>query len=138
MTNKTWMTDQRLHQIDPHKLDFLQKLVFEMQELSDQDKLPFLMALATSTKKHPVNFSKEEIELLISVLKEYSSEEEMQKMNKVLAMFQNFWSLPPVGGAGAGPAMQRGGLFAFMVFVLLECFDDFVPQRSHHAGLGCA
>ena len=33
-------------------------------------------------------FSKEEIELLISVLKEYSSEEEMQKMNKVLAMFQ--------------------------------------------------
>ena len=56
MTNKTWMTDQRLHQIDPHKLDFLQKLVFEMQELSDQDKLPFLMALATSTKKHPVNF----------------------------------------------------------------------------------
>ena len=88
MPNKTWMTDQRLHQIAPHKLDFLQKLVFEMQELSDQDKLPFLMALATSTKKHPVNFSKEEIELLISVLKEYSSEEEMQKMNKVLAMFQ--------------------------------------------------
>ena len=35
MPNKTWMTDQRLHQIDPHKLDFLQKLVFEMQELSD-------------------------------------------------------------------------------------------------------
>ena len=32
--------------------------------------------------------TKEEIELLISVLKEYSSEEEMQKMNKVLAMFQ--------------------------------------------------
>ena len=68
MPNKTWMTDQRLHQIDPHKLDFLQKLVFEMQELSDQDKLPFLMALATSTKKHPVNFSKEEITAAIESL----------------------------------------------------------------------
>ena len=88
MMSKTWMADQRLHQIDPHKLEFLQKLVFEMQELSDQDKLPFLMALATSTKKQPVNFSKEEIELLIGVLKEYSTAEELNKMNRVLAMFQ--------------------------------------------------
>lgn len=41
MPNKTWMTDQRLHQIDPHKLDFLQKLVFEMQELSIRISYPF-------------------------------------------------------------------------------------------------
>ena len=56
MPNKTWMTDQRLHQIDPHKRDFLQKLVFEMQELTLAQACsaqPLLPALHVSPASPP-------------------------------------------------------------------------------------
>ncbi|MBQ8527798.1 MAG: hypothetical protein IJ429_04920 [Lachnospiraceae bacterium] len=87
MTTQNWMRDERISHIDKNKLEFLQKLVFEMQKLSDKEKLPFLMALATSTKKKNISFSEEEISSIIEVIKEYSSPEELSKMNKILSMF---------------------------------------------------
>ena len=89
MKNQDWMNDPRITHIDPEKLLFLQKLVFEMEKLSDKEKLPFLMALATSTRKKHISFSKDEVSEIIAVIKEYSSEEDIAKMNKILSMFSN-------------------------------------------------
>ncbi len=89
MANQEWMKDSRIAHIAPVKLDFLQKLVFEMQALSDNQKLPFLMALATSTKKKNISFSDDEISEIIEVIKEYSSPEELSKVNKLLSMFSH-------------------------------------------------
>ena len=89
MANQDWMKDSRIEHIEPVKLQFLQKLVFEMQQLSDKEKLPFLMALATSTKKKNISFSEQEVSQIIEVIKEYSSEEELSKMNKILSMFSH-------------------------------------------------
>ncbi len=87
MSNQEWMNDERIAHIDPGKLQFLQKLVFEMQQLSDKEKLPFLMALASSTKKKNISFTEKEVSQIIEVIKEYSSPDEITKMNKVLSMF---------------------------------------------------
>ena len=89
MTTQNWMSDERIAHIDKNKLDFLQKLVFEMQNLSDKEKLPFLMALATSTKKKNISFSNDEVSSIIEVIKEYSSPEDLSKMNKILSMFSH-------------------------------------------------
>lgn len=89
MANREWMNDHRISHIDKSKLQFLQKIVFEMQQLSDKEKLPFLMALASSTKKNNISFSGEEVSLIIEVIKEYSSPEELSKMNKILSMFSH-------------------------------------------------
>lgn len=89
MENQEWMKDQRIAHIEASKLQFLQKLVFEMQKLSDKEKLPFLMALATSTKKKQISFTEEEVSLIIEVIKEYSSEEDLNKMNRILSMFSH-------------------------------------------------
>ena len=51
MANQDWMQDASLKNIDSSKLDFLQKLVFEMNSLSDKEKLPFLLALANRARK---------------------------------------------------------------------------------------
>ena len=61
----------------------------ESPTLSDKEKLPFLMALASSTKKNNISFSGEEVSLIIEVIKEYSSPEELSKMNKILSMFSH-------------------------------------------------
>lgn len=89
MSNRDWMNDARIRHIAPVKLQFLQKLVFEMQQLSDKEKLPFLMALATSTQKKDISFSQEEVSLIIEVIKEYSSGDDLSKMNKILSMFSH-------------------------------------------------
>ena len=36
MADNTWMQDPALKEISTYKLDFLQKLVFEMNQLSDK------------------------------------------------------------------------------------------------------
>lgn len=89
MANQDWMKDQRIANIDAAKLQFLQKLVFEMQQLSDKEKLPFLMALASSTKKKNISFAEDEINVIIEVIKDYSSPEELSKVNKLLSMFSH-------------------------------------------------
>ena len=55
MTNQSWMQDASLKNIDSSKLDFLQKLVFEMNGLKDKEKLPFLLALANRARKENIS-----------------------------------------------------------------------------------
>ena len=70
MEHQEWMNDLRLKNIDNKKLDFLQKLVFESSNLSEKQKIPFLMALANKAQKDKVKFSREETLEIIEVLKD--------------------------------------------------------------------
>ncbi|MBQ8188167.1 MAG: hypothetical protein IJZ44_00085 [Lachnospiraceae bacterium] len=88
MADNTWMQDPTLKEIPTYKLDFLQKLVFEMNQLSDKEKLPFLLALANRAKKENISFSQEEMEAIISVLKQNSTPEEIKRMDMMLQRFK--------------------------------------------------
>lgn len=87
MEHPEWMNDMRLKNIDNKKLDFLQKLVFESSNLSEKQKIPFLMALANKAQKDKVKFSREETLEIIEVLKDYSTQDELQKINSILKVF---------------------------------------------------
>jgi len=87
MTDSTWMSDPLLNDLDHKKLDFMQKLVFELNELSEKERLPFMLALANRAKKENVSFSGEEVDKIITVIKKYSSPEELEKMDKMLKLF---------------------------------------------------
>ncbi len=86
-TDKTeWMRDPLLADIEPYKLEFLQALVFESSNLNREQMLPFLMAVAKRGKDKNVTFTDEEMDNVASVLKNHASPEELDKINKVLAM----------------------------------------------------
>ncbi|MDD6657728.1 MAG: hypothetical protein PUE95_10660 [Lachnospiraceae bacterium] len=87
MEHQEWMNDIRLKNIDNKKLDFLQKLVFESSNLTEKQKIPFLMALANKAQKDKVKFSREETLEIIEVLKDYSTQDELQKINSILKVF---------------------------------------------------
>lgn len=87
MEHQEWMNDIRLKNIDNKKLDFLQKLVFESSNLTEKQKIPFLMALANKAQKDKVKFSREETLEIIEVLKDYSTQDELQKINGILKVF---------------------------------------------------
>lgn len=81
-----WMKDESLKNIDTYKLEFLQALVFESSNLKREQLLPFLMNVAKRGQDKKINFSDEEIEAIIAVLKKHASPEELTKMEKILAM----------------------------------------------------
>lgn len=89
MSDYQWMEDERVSQIPKSKLLFLQKIFFETKQLTQKEQLPFFMALASRAKKENISFSQEEINTIMDAIKEYSTPEEIQKINQAIRLFQN-------------------------------------------------
>ena len=88
MSDYEWMSDERVSAIPKEKLTFLQKIFFESKKLTQKEQLPFFMALASRAKRENVSFSQEEINLIMEVIKEQATPEEVQKINQAVKMFQ--------------------------------------------------
>lgn len=87
--NLQWMSDERITNIPNVKLDFLQKIFFESKNLTQKEQLPFFMALAGRAKKDNISFSQDEINLIMEVIKDHSSPEEVAKINQTIKLFKN-------------------------------------------------
>lgn len=85
----SWLDDPDVAHIDKSKLDFLQMLVFESSGLSKEQMLPFLMAVAKRGKDKNISFTEEEMNIIIQTLQKHASPEEIDKMNKMTAIFRN-------------------------------------------------
>lgn len=82
------MGEPSLKDIPIEKLDFLQKMVFESQGLSQKELMPFLMALAQRSRQAQITFSQEEMTAIIEAIKKYSTPEELMKMNQIMKLMQ--------------------------------------------------
>lgn len=86
MNQNEWMNDPLVTGIDKAKLQFLQTLVFESQNLKKEQMLPFLMSIAQKGKSQNISFDDNEINTIVTVLQKYASPEELDKINKLMAM----------------------------------------------------
>ncbi len=86
--NSSWMNNPNLKNIDPKKLMLLMQLSSQAGGKSMNELLPFLMASASNMKQSGVSFSQEEFGLIFEALKQGKSQEEIQKMNQMIQMFQ--------------------------------------------------
>lgn len=64
-------------------------LVFESDGLSKEQMLPFLMAVARRGRDKNISFTEEEMNTIIKTLHKYASPDEIDKMNKMTAIFRN-------------------------------------------------
>ena len=87
--NLQWMNDARIADIPKAKLDFLQKIFFENKNLTQKEQLPFFMALAGRAKKDNISFSQGEINLIMDVIKDHSTPEEVTKIDQTVKLFKN-------------------------------------------------
>ena len=83
----SWLDDPDVAHIDKSKLNFLQMLVFESNGLSKEQMLPFLMAVAKRGRENNISFTEEEIDTIVKTLQKYASPEEIEKMNKMTALY---------------------------------------------------
>jgi len=88
MSEPEWMKDPALAGIDKAKLEFLQMLVSEGSHLSPKEMLPFLMNLSKRGKDNSVAFSREEMDLIIAIVKKNSTPQEIARMDKIMKLMQ--------------------------------------------------
>ncbi|MGL5259132.1 MAG: hypothetical protein ACRC7V_03395 [Lachnospiraceae bacterium] len=89
MDNRAWLNDSAISHIPLFKLEFLQAMVFKSKEYSQKEMLPFLLSLASESKSKNITFTKEEMETIITVLKKHASNEDVEKMNKMIHIFSS-------------------------------------------------
>lgn len=88
MEIKFWMNDPELETIEPSKLDFIQKIIFELNKLNEQEKLPYLLALSKKMQKQKISFTAEETSTILKVLEKHVSKEEIDKAKKMLLLMK--------------------------------------------------
>lgn len=86
MNQTDWMNDPLVAGIDKTKLQFLQMLVFESQNLTKEQMIPFLMSIAQKGKSQNISFDDKEIDAIVAALRKYSTPEEIAKINKLMAL----------------------------------------------------
>ena len=95
-TNNEWMNDPELKNIDRAKLDFLDKMFVQSasinssgtQQERQKNMMAFLMSLSKLSRENNT-FQKEEVELIFSVLKKYSTSDDIAKMQKISSFFHS-------------------------------------------------
>ena len=96
-TNNEWMNDPELKNIDRAKLDFLGRMFVQStsinstgtQEERQKNMMAFLLSLSKLSRENNISFQKEEVELIFSVLKKYSTSDYIAKMQKVSSFFHS-------------------------------------------------
>lgn len=83
-----WRNNPRLAGMDQSKLDMLQNLAQQGSTKGVNDMLPFLMGAAAQGKKGGLKFNANEISTIIEVLKMGKSQEEIQKLDKIVNLMK--------------------------------------------------
>ena len=83
-----WTKAPSLAGIDPAKLAMLQSLAAQGSQKGQSEMLPFLMAAASSSQKNGTQFSRDEIDLIVDVLKTGKSSEEIARIDRMMQIMK--------------------------------------------------
>lgn len=83
-----WVNNPSLKNIDTAKLQMLLSMAEQGKGLSQKELLPFLMTAASNSKSNGASFSKDETDLILDVLKQGKSAEEIARIDKVRSLIQ--------------------------------------------------
>lgn len=86
MNSKQWYNNDALKNIDMQKMMMLQELMKQSSGKKSTDMLPFLMAASRQANSKGMNFSKDEMQLIINVLKKDMSPAEQERTSKMLSI----------------------------------------------------
>ena len=84
----SWMNDSRLSGIDPAKLQMLFSMSGQGASKSQNELMPFLMAVAARSRQNGMTFTPEETNLIIEVMKQGKSKEEIARIEKIRMMMR--------------------------------------------------
>ena len=86
--DQNWKDNPKLSQLDRGKLDMLSQLAMQGAGKSPSQMLPYIMSAAARGKQSGMNFSDNEIDTIIQVLKIGKSPEETRKLDQVIQLMK--------------------------------------------------
>ncbi len=79
-----WMNHPGLKDMDPLKLDLIRKAASQTKGKQGNDLAPILFALITNAKKKHIQFTPDEFTLILEILKDGKSKEEIAQIDKTV------------------------------------------------------
>lgn len=86
--NQDWMNHPGLSGIDPAKMALLQNLVSQGAGKSQNEMLNFLTGAANTSQQQGLQFTPDEIDMVVEVLKAGKSPQEIAKINRMVGLLK--------------------------------------------------
>jgi hypothetical protein len=86
MNSNQWYNNEALKGIDTKKMMLLQELLGNNKGKTTNEMLPILMAASKKANSKGLNFTKDELKLIVTVLRKDMSKEEQAKTDKILSI----------------------------------------------------
>ncbi|MGN0382691.1 MAG: hypothetical protein ACI4DS_00340 [Eubacterium sp.] len=86
MENKeknSWMNDERLSGISSEKLEVLTQIVEESRSRSTKELIPFFIQASSNASSRGINFTDNETEVILDVLKARMTDDEIKRIETV-------------------------------------------------------
>ena len=84
-----WTTHPGMNNLDPLKREIIRVAAKQVQGKSGNQMATIMMALITSARKHNINFSPEEMSLILEILKDGKSPDEKKQLDNMVSMVIN-------------------------------------------------
>ena len=88
MNSNPFQNNPAFANLTPEKLNFLMNFANSKKPTRTQEMMPFLLASMNQAKKQNIQFTTSETDLLIDILKQNLSPEEVKKVDMVLGMLR--------------------------------------------------
>lgn len=85
-----WMNHPAIKNMDPVKLELIRLAASQTSGKSGRSLAPVMMALITSANKKGIQFTPQEISLILDILKEGRSKEEKDQIDQMVNMVQTY------------------------------------------------
>ena len=81
-----WMNNPAMKNMDPAKLELIRMAAERTSGKSGRDLAPVMMALITSANKQGIQFSPDEVSLILEIIKKGKSKEEQEQIDRTVRM----------------------------------------------------
>lgn len=84
-----WMDSPLLKNMEPAKLELIRMAASQTKGKSGKELAPIMFALITNANKKGIQFTADEINLILTILKEGKSKEEQAQIDRMIAMVRS-------------------------------------------------
>ena len=86
MTAEEWMNNPAMKNIDPAKLELIRIAASKTSGKTGKDLAPVMLALITSANRQGIQFTPDEVTLILEILKQGKSKEEQEQIDRTVQM----------------------------------------------------
>lgn len=90
MNANSWINHPRMDNLDPIKLELIKNAATQVSGKNGNSMATVMMALITSANRRGIRFTPDEISLILEILKDGKSQQEIAQIDNMVKMVTNY------------------------------------------------